>query len=907
MRARWLWGLGLVLWAQTGQKIQLVVYDRETEEPLVGASVQWPGGGTYTDTLGQALVPRPTGQDSLRLEIRYLGYPPCDLVLVRSSPAIIRLRLVGKGVQTESVLITARSENRTEVALLSALRAMPQIATGLSAQTLERLPDRTTAQAMSRITGLSLNDGRFLVVRGMYERYNTILLDGLIAPSTEPESRTFDLEVLPTGLLSQILVYKTAHAAYPADFGGGVVMLRLREPSEEATVSLQLRTAYLLGTTFREGLSGPTYPQNYYAGVAPERTLPAGFPKDLLSIPASETQSWMQALPQPYQIRTRPLLPPQTSLIFTTTQPIGKRLWSLSTLNYDQSFQNLTVQRYRYEWRYDQPGLNPLLFAFEDQQTTQACRLTLIQRLSFFPAPRHRIDLTALLLRLAEEETIIRTGYSYYQRADAPFRNYSLQYLNRTIGLLRVGGLHRLSEETSITWQGGYTFSRREEPDFQRIRTVKEPGDSLFRIIIPPGATTFDAARFYSTLQQTGLSLTTQLQTTLGGIQWQTGMQGDFRKRTFQARWFSYTLPLAAGNFLQSWSGTPVNQAFSPEYLPNFRLREGTNPTDRYSAEQAFAAAFLSGEKSLAQWRLQAGLRYEYSYQRLSSATATAPIDQFTPFPMLLPFTHIGYHLSEKHRFRLAYARSLNRPELRELAPFTYYNFALTVDQTGNPALIPATLHHVDGRYDFSPSLDQLFAVGAFYKHIRNPIENYILRGADNPILQFGQANSAYLVGVEAEARLCLLKRLEMISNLALIYSQVDMGDRVTGLAGESQARYRPLYGQAPYMANLILTYTSPSQNWKITGALQQIGPRIFWVGDNLNPTVYEMPRLISDLTIRRKLGRWYVQLQGRDILNQPFVYRQDTNLNGQIEKNEDIVIRYVRGSEWNLQVGVEW
>jgi outer membrane receptor protein involved in Fe transport len=229
------------------------------------------------------------------------------------------------------------------------------------------------------------------------------------------------------------------------------------------------------------------------------------------------------------------------------------------------------------------------------------------------------------------------------------------------------------------------------------------------------------------------------------------------------------------------------------------------------------------------------------------------------------------------------------------------------VDQAGNATLIPATLHHVDGRYDFSPSLDQLVSIGAFYKYIRHPIENYILRGADNPILQFGQAASAYLVGVEVEVRLRLLKRLDVISNLALIYSQVDMGDRVRGLAGESQARYRPLYGQAPYIANLILTYTSPSQAWQITGALQQIGPRIFWVGDNLNPTVYEMPRLVNDLTIRRKLGRWYIQLQARDMLNQPFVYRQDTNLNGRIEKNEDIVIRYVRGSEWSVQVGVEW
>jgi len=903
----WLGCLIIGLWAQTGSKIRLVIYDRQTEEPLAGATVRWVGGGMLTDTLGEALVPRPAGSESLLVEVGYLGYAPSRLMLRRGSPAIIRVGLVGEGVQAEAVLLTARSENRTEVALLSALQTMPQVATGISAQTLERLPDRTTAQAMSRITGLSLNDGRFLVIRGMYERYNTILLDGLMAPSTEPESRTFDLEVLPAGLLSQILVYKTAHAAYPADFGGGVVLLRLKEPSEKPTLSMQFRTAYLIGTTFREGLTGPTYTRDYYGGLAPERTLPANFPPDLTSVSPSEAQQWMQTLPRPYQIRSLPSLPPQTSLTFTTTQPLGRRLWSLSTLSYGRSFQNLTIQRFRYERQSDIPGQNPLLFAFSDQQTTQNYRLTLAQRFSFLPTPRHRIDFTAILLRLAEQETIIRTGYSYYQRAEAEFRNYSLQYLSRTVGLLQVGGVHQLSEGTSVSWQGGYTASFREEPDFQRIRTVKEPGDTSYRIIIPPGATTFDAARFYSRLRQEGWALSAQLRTHVWGMEWQGGFQGDYRRRTFSARWFSYTLPPSAGSFLQSWASTPIQQAFSEEYLSNFRLREGTNPTDLYEAEQAFGAAFLSAEKPITRWRLQGGLRYEYSYQQLVSATATGPISQLTPFPLLLPFTHVGYHLSEKHRLRLAYARSLNRPELRELAPFTYYNFALNVDQAGNPTLKPATLHHLDLRYDFSPTLNQLFSAGAFYKHIQNPIENYILRGADNPILQFGQAASAYLVGAEVEARMHLLKRLEVISNLAFIYSQVDMGDRVTGLAGESQARYRPLYGQAPYIVNLILTYTSPSQAWQITGALQQIGPRIFWVGDNLNPTVYEMPRLVSDLTLRRNLGRWYIQLQARDIFNQPFVYRQDTNLNGRIEKNEDIVIRYVRGSEWSVQVGVEW
>jgi hypothetical protein len=247
----------------------------------------------------------------------------------------------------------------------------------------------------------------------------------------------------------------------------------------------------------------------------------------------------------------------------------------------------------------------PFFLRFRTSRPLKTIGLHWLQRFSFLPTPRHRIDFKAIHLRLAEQETIIRTGYSYYQRAEAEFRNYSLQYLSRTVGLLQVGGIHQLSEGTLVSWQGGYTASFREEPDFQRIRTVKEPGDTSYRIIIPPGATTFDAARFYSRLRQEGWALSAQLRTHLWGTEWQGGFQGDYRRHTFSARWFSYTLPPSAGSFLQSWASTPIQEAFSEEYLPNFRLREGTNPTDLYEAEQAFGAAFLSAEKTIARWRLQ--------------------------------------------------------------------------------------------------------------------------------------------------------------------------------------------------------------------------------------------------------------------------------------------------------------
>lgn len=895
---RWLFLVSLSL-VYSQRIVTLKLLDSQTSEGIPGAKV-WSNQGRGFLSNEEGLIRIPLLSTPETLSISSLGYAPAQIVLTATSPETITLNLKPEGLMQEAVVLAAFAETRTEVSLLQAIHQTPQVVSGLSAQTLERLPDRTAAQAASRITGITLQEGRYVVVRGMNERYNTILIDGLPAPSTEPESRTFDLELLPSGLLDQILVYKTPSALYSGDFGGGIVAFRLRSPTEKPFLKLQLRSAYRMGTTGQAGLSFPT---SLWQGGAP---LPPDFPQELTS--PTQTQAWMAKLPTPFISKSIPNLPPASGFSLTGGYALGNRFWGLTAASLSQDYQNLSIQRYRYERRSPNAGENLLLFAFQDAQTTSSLRLSAAQRLSFLPNSRHRFDLTAVLIRIAEKETILRTGYSYYQRADDLFRNYSFQFLDRWTGLLQLGGTHHLSEATKLFWQSGLAYSRREEPDFQRIRTVRAPSDSVYRIILPPGPTTFDAARFYSSLQQYNLSGGGYLQTTFHAVFLIGGVQVEYRKRQFSARWFSYTMPSSYASTLGStWSGLPLGIAFSPEWLPYLRLREGTNPTDKYEAEQAFIAPFLMLEKSWLRWRLQTGLRYEYSYQRLRSATATGPIDHFTPFPLLMPFANLTYHLTEKSQARLAYARSLNRPELRELAPFTYYNFALTVDQAGNPALKPATLHHLEARYTFNPSLEEMIALGGFFKYIKNPIENYLLRGADNPILQFGSATSAYLAGIEAEGHLRLTKQLQLIGNLSWIYSRVDMGSRVVGLAGESQARFRALQGQAPYMVNLILTYHTRDQRWQVSTALQQIGPRIFWVGDNLNPTIYEMPRLVWDLSLRRKLGKGFVALQGRDLLNQPYVYRQDTNLNNRIEKNEEIIFRYVRGLEISLAAGISF
>ncbi|MCS7297460.1 MAG: outer membrane beta-barrel protein [Bacteroidia bacterium] len=892
---------------------RFIVLDAQTQEALPGAYIinLTDSTGYLTDSMGVAEVAISFRQDTVWMEVRYVGYEKQRIPLTLRNSAQQQLWLLPEGIQQAEVVIVRLRVYRTEVSLLAALRETPQIATGLSGQVIERTPDRSLAQVLSRVAGVSVYDGKFLNIRGMGQRYNAVFLNNLPAPQTEPDSRGFDLTLIPASLIDQVLVYKSASAEQTADFGGGIVNIVTRKSEEKFHASFKTQFGYLYGTTGRNGLQGTlSFAEGWMGGLA-GRGLPANFPKDLNTLSLREVNEWNLRLIPDFSLRTFASVPPNSQVGFHFGTPIGRTIWTTWTASYGLSFQTLRVQRYRYEMLVPKVGANPYLFAYEDWQTTRRIRSLFFQNWIWMPSRRHSIELNALILRLSDDETILREGYSFYQRADARFRNYSWQYLVRTLGMVQIGGTHAFSPFWTLRWDIGSNFSQRDEPDFRRIRSVKIPQDSVYRIILPPGATTFDAARFYSEMRQSGLASNLVLQTTVASWQVKGGLQSEYRFRRFWARWFSYTFPPTGDPaFLEEWSALPPSEAFSREYLPFLRLREGTNPTDRYRAEQLYIAPFMSLERTFSRWRIHTGIRYEYSYQRLLSATAIEDINQFIPFPLWLPFFNVTHNFSPVHQIRIAYNRTLNRPELRELAPFLYYDFALNVEQAGTPELRPARLHNLDLRYEWIPTLNQIIAVGVFYKHLLNPIETYILRGADQPIIRFGNAEWGWLMGTEVEARLQISPAFFCLANLSYVWSEVDMGRRVYGFTpgtAPTQARFRPLQSQAPYLVNLIAILAPPDKGWEFTSCFQVNGPRLWWVGDNFNPSVYEMPRLLLDLHWRQTFRKFFIELQAQDILNQPFYYRQDTDQNGRISSQEDVVFRFVRGSEWTLQIGFVW
>jgi outer membrane receptor protein involved in Fe transport len=262
---------------------------------------------------------------------------------------------------------------------------------------------------------------------------------------------------------------------------------------------------------------------------------------------------------------------------------------------------------------------------------------------------------------------------------------------------------------------------------------------------------------------------------------------------------------------------------------------------------------------------------------------------------------------------RLAYGKTLNRPEFRELAPFVYYDFMYDVNIVGNPDLKLCTIDNLDLRFENYPSQSETFNLGVFYKRFINPIENYVQPVGLSQQYMLKNAAIANNMGIELEYRKSFenstqnktLKKLSMLINASYIISKVDLGKDST----LSQARFRPLQGQSPYIINTALQYKLDSFT-TINFAYNIFGKRIVYVGNNVFPTIFEMPRHAIDITITKEINKkWNLKFGISDLLNYQNQLWQDTNGDGKInynkERTDQQLLTYKRGQ--HIQFGVSY
>ena len=352
----------------------------------------------------------------------------------------------------------------------------------------------------------------------------------------------------------------------------------------------------------------------------------------------------------------------------------------------------------------------------------------------------------------------------------------------------------------------------------------------------------------------------------------------------------------------------PEEQIFAAENLGlmadgqgGFKLEEGTNVDDSYDASSLLHAAYAMVDmRWFTKLRVVTGLRAESYQQKFHYVEFGSNEDQYldTTVLDLLPSINLTYKITERFQWRASAARTVSRPEFRELAPFTFYNFLNDNLASGNPNLKRATINNYDTRLEYFPGKGQVFSISGFYKTFIDPIELLLRTGTSGqPELYFDNIDKATSYGAELEYRMNLgwinrldsnsvFSRTTFYTNASFIRSEADLS-AFPGLE-EYPGSARPLQGQSPYILNIGLFYES-QKDLVVNFSYNYVGQRIAISGNTQEPSVWENGRHVLDFQIGKTWNNKYeLKLNCADLLAQDLVFFQDINKNKRYDKGTD-------------------
>ncbi|MGB3074708.1 MAG: TonB-dependent receptor, partial [Chitinophagales bacterium] len=485
----------------------------------------------------------------------------------------------------------------------------------------------------------------------------------------------------------------------------------------------------------------------------------------------------------------------------------------------------------------------------------------------------------------------------------------------------QLEGYHYLQgSKIKIGWNGAYSKTTRNQPDYRRLYYFKNYEDSAYTTYVPFGSASPNyGGKFYSDLSENnysaGVNASIPFVFMKNTSTFKMGTFHQWKSRDFDARVLGYVV-YDIGKFYSDPGNAEIffqgpDEIFSHENISEtgFRIDEITNPSDAYTASSQLHAYYAMLDNQLTEkLRLIWGARIEFFDQKLTSFEyGGTPVDyqtssgDFNKLPFdFLPSANLVYSLTRKINLRAAYSKTVARPEFREVAPFSFYNFDEMESRIGNDSLGRTSINNYDLKFENFFGNGQVISVSTFYKKFDNPIEQKVYpgSGAGSRTVTWVNADVATVYGIELELRKNLdffskfihwnqFENITFSTNLALIKSKVDQSDDPNAWKPE-----RPLQGQSPYIINFGFTYTEPVSEFGVGLFFNQIGRRIDAIGDKNYPDIYEDRRPLLDAQISKRIFKGgSIKLNMNDILAQSLTFYQDQNDNGKLDENVDDTI----------------
>lgn len=943
--------LSNVVYAQTG-KITGKVVDKATGETLIGLTVGVDGStkGASTDIEGRFVINSLT-PGKYSLTFRYLGYETkvvTDIDVKQGVATSLNVIMQESAKQAlNEVVVTATYRQATVGALYAQQKNAVAISDGISSDVIKKSPDRSTGEVIKRVSGASVQDNKFIIIRGLSDRYNNALINNTPLPSTEPDRKTFSFDIIPASLIDNVIISKTATPDIPGDFAGGVIQIKTKDFPTTKTLELSIGAGYNSVSTFKDFYGRSPGGNGYSSFGASEYHLPSGFPETrarYLNKPLDERVQISKQFDNTWGVENLGAALPTQNLSFVfgnaySLKNDGKFGLILSA-NYRNS-QNISP-----EVRNDFNEINngqttQSLFQYNDTYYNFSANLGLLANLSYVKGG-NKFALKNLMNNSYEDNYLTRLGSVTDLQQ---YRKVSQQeIIGRRLVNSVLEGDHLISEkkQSKINWNVSFSNFNSDQPDLRRLSYSKDLADANndnvnFQAGVPTVATPSSSGRFYSDLNENvygaAVNYTTPFTIAKKTQTFKAGLLKQYKYRDVAARVLGYTIHTNTFTESERLLALPQGELFSDVNIAadRFYIDDITNPNNRYDGSADLNAGFAMLTSSFTEkFKATYGIRIENYIEILNSADNSGnPLKVDNNYLDFLPSVNLTYVLTDKANLRASYSNTVARAQFRELAPFTFYNFVNELVNIGNPNLRRTKIANYDLRYEFYPVSGQLFSLSTFYKKMTNPIETSILSGstAASKSLSYINAPKSDVYGVEFEVRRNLgvlsessafLNSLTISANAAYIKSKVDF----TGSANISTIENkRDLQGQSPYLINTSLQYVSSKTGWQSSLLYNRIGRRISVVGFGHKdasddfiadyPNIYEAPRNVLDFQVSKSFAKKKaeIKLNVSNILDSKANFYQDLDLNKKYEasSNDQLINSIQYGRSVSISFGYKF
>ena len=928
--------------AQENGSIVGKIIDKEAnDEPLAFANVLIKGTtkGTTTDFDGLYEIAN-IAPGVYTLSFSYLGYESVEIPNIKVETGKVTTINIpmsaSEGVSLQEVVVTTTARKDSETALLLDQKKAVEMKQSIGAQELSRKGVSDAAGAISKISGISKQEGSSNVyVRGLGDRYLNTTLNGLSLPSNDVNKKNIDLTLFSTDVIENISVSKAYSSKFYGDFSAGNVDITSKNYTGNGFIDISAGSSFNTNSVGKDfvrsegtGFFGyyGRYSHNPFAIILSHGIDPvdAGIPINI---------NYGGSAGKSFDFKNGARL----SLFLTGSFENSYEYRKGSAVDYTLTEKKAFDAAEEYEYATTSTIMGSANYRVDDSNLFKFTSL-------FINNSSDVVGYFGTDGQGRSRDAQLDTDKGFYQM--------NVQFDQTQMTVNQIEGKHK-SGKLELDWGLGYNLVFSKQPDRKRISLENyqyaldndpNTNPTFYSNVV------FDNQRYFQNITDNEYNSRLNLAYTISeNVKFNFGYDGKSKRRKFNNIRYGYDIvdsnyPVTdVSNFDNDFTldNMSLNANDSGLYqikvintIPNL---SNTNrpglPENTYKGTLNIYAGYVDTEiKAGSKWLFVPGVRLESVEQNISydvinlgnngNATINAKKD------FILPSLNIKYALNEDQNLRFTASQTVSLPEFKEVAPFVYESIATRIG--GNPDLLGANnnpdfinvgdksyskILNLDLKYEWFISNSELVSLSAFTKEIKNPINLVVGADATGTQRYFRTGNKANVYGVEVELRKNVLQNaneddiLSFGMNATYMKTEQDLFSNINGTYNLSFNRSKDdLQGASPFLLNADINFSPVFANYKPTANLifSYFSDRIDALGSGQLGNVIEKSISTLDFVWRNTINdKFEVNLSAKNLLNPTVQYIRETTLGDVVvtSANGKGISNYKRGMDLGIQL----